>query len=159
MIYSTATVPVNPDGVIPLSRAQVWQGLVLKARDARLFLPPGYCTKCDVTVEGDGFIVREATILNDDLVEGITFEPENKVSFHQWSGPREGVIINEIQEDAAGDLQLKFYCFTGLRNAAAGGAEEQAEQAMMDSPDKGYRQALLATLDRTRALVVEGRIL
>ena len=75
MIYSTATVPVNPDGVIPLSRAQVWQGLVLKARDARLFLPPGYCTKCDVTVEGDGFIVREATILNDDLVEGITFEP------------------------------------------------------------------------------------
>lgn len=158
MIYSTATVPVNPDGVASLTRAQVWQGLVLKARDARLFLPPGYCTKCDVKVEGDGYIVREATILNEDLVEAITFETEKKVSFHQWSGPKEGVIVNELLEDADGELQLKFYCLTGMRNAVAGGPEEQAEQAMMDSPEKGYRRALLATLDRTRALVVEGRI-
>jgi hypothetical protein len=39
MIYSTATVPVNPAGEAALTRAQAWQGLVLKARDARLFLP------------------------------------------------------------------------------------------------------------------------
>jgi hypothetical protein len=38
MIYSTATIPVNPDGEIPLTRAQAWAGLMLKARDARLFL-------------------------------------------------------------------------------------------------------------------------
>lgn len=158
MIYSTATVPVNPDGASPLSRSQIWQGLVLKARDARLFLPPGFCTKCDVTVDGDGFIVREATILNADLTEIITFEPEKKVSFHQWTGPREGVIVNELFEDENGELQLKFYCLTGLRHAGAGSPEEQTEQAMMDSPDKGYRRALLATLERTRALVAEGRI-
>jgi hypothetical protein len=36
MIYSTATVPVNPDGETPLTRAQAWAGLVIKARDARL---------------------------------------------------------------------------------------------------------------------------
>ena len=30
---STATVPVNPEGEIPLTRAQAWKGLVLKARD------------------------------------------------------------------------------------------------------------------------------
>lgn len=41
MIYSTATVPVNPDGARPLTRAQIWAALELKARDARLFLPPG----------------------------------------------------------------------------------------------------------------------
>jgi hypothetical protein len=29
MIYSTATVPVNPEGEAPLTRAQVWAGLVL----------------------------------------------------------------------------------------------------------------------------------
>lgn len=51
MIYSTATVPVNPAGEIPLTRAQTWAGLVLKARDARQFLPPGLCTRCDVTEE------------------------------------------------------------------------------------------------------------
>ena len=30
---------------------QVRAGLVLKARDARLFLPPGACTKCEVVAE------------------------------------------------------------------------------------------------------------
>ncbi|TIN18941.1 MAG: DUF1857 family protein, partial [Mesorhizobium sp.] len=48
MIYSTATVPVNPEGEVPLTRAQVWNGLELKARDARLFLVTGLCTRCDV---------------------------------------------------------------------------------------------------------------
>ena len=40
MIYSTATLPVNPEGAPRLTRAQVWTGLVRKALDARLFLPP-----------------------------------------------------------------------------------------------------------------------
>ena len=35
MIYSTATVPVNPQGETKLTREQVWKGLELKARDAR----------------------------------------------------------------------------------------------------------------------------
>ncbi|MCJ8159022.1 AtaL-like protein [Sphingomonas sp. LaA6.9] len=158
MIYSTATVPVNPEGEAALSRAQIWKGLVLKARDARLFLPPGICTKCDVVVEGDRYIVREATILGEEVSEIITFEPESKVSFHQFTGPREGVIINELFEDEAGSLQLKFYCLLGLRNAESGGKEEQEEQAMMDSEDRGYKRALLSTLARTRALVSDGTI-
>ena len=54
MIYSTATVPVNPQGESALTRDPLWQGLVLKARDARLFLPPGVCTKCDVIVDAQG---------------------------------------------------------------------------------------------------------
>jgi hypothetical protein len=52
MIFSTATVPVNHSGEQKLTRDQVWAGLVLKARDARLFLPPGACTKCEVVAEG-----------------------------------------------------------------------------------------------------------
>ena len=51
MIYSTTTVPVNPDGEAPLTREQAWAGLVLKARDARPFLPPGLCTLCEVVAE------------------------------------------------------------------------------------------------------------
>ena len=51
MIHSTATIPVNPEGEIRLTRAQAWAGLELKARDARLFLPPGLCTRCDVVEE------------------------------------------------------------------------------------------------------------
>ena len=157
MIYSTATVPVNPEGAVPLTRAQAWDGLVRKARDARLFLPPGLCTRCDVVEESATHIVRDATIAGQDLREIIVFETHSKVSFFQASGPREGVIVNQLLEDDNGALLLKFYCYTGLRGKQPNGPEEQAEQAWMDS-DKGYRTALLSTLQRTRDLLAEGKL-
>ena len=157
MIYSTATVAVNPAGEVPLTRAQAWAGLVLKARDARLFLPPGLCTRCDIVEESDTHLVREATIGAADIREIIAFERERKVTFFQVTGPREGAIVNELFEDASGALQLRFYGYLGLRDKVPGGQEEQAEQAWMDS-DKGYKSALVSTLKRTRELVAQGVI-
>ena len=157
MIYSTATVPVNPAGETPLTRAQAWAGLELKARDARLFLPPGLCTRCEVVEESATHFVREATIGGADLREIITLEPERKVTFFQATGPREGAIINELYEDETGALQLRFYCYLGLRGKAPDGPEEQAEQAQFDS-DQGYKAALLSTLKRTREMLAEGRL-
>lgn len=154
MIYSTATVAVNPEGEIKLTRAQVWAGLVLKARDAREFLPPGLCTRCDVVEESETHFVREATIAGADLREIITLEPDSKVTFFQATGPREGAIVNELFEDADGELQLRFYCYIGLRGKAPNGPEEQA---LFDS-DKGYKAALLSTLKRARELIAEGRL-
>jgi hypothetical protein len=157
MIYSTATVPVNPAGETTLTRAQAWKGLVLKARDARLFLPEGLCTRCDVVEESATHFVRAATIAGIDLREIITLEPESKVTFFQATGPREGAIINELFENDAGELQLRFYCYLGLRGKEPGGPEEQAEQAQFDS-DQGYKAALLSTLKRTRELLAQGRL-
>ncbi len=157
MIFSTATVPVNPVGETPLTREQVWTGLVLKARDARLFLPPNLCTRCEVVEEGAAHVVREATIAGADLREIISFEPQSKVTFFQASGPREGAIINELFEDQDGALQLRFYGLLGLRGKTPGGPEERAEQAMMDG-ENGYRSALLSTLKRTRELLDQGRL-
>lgn len=157
MIYSTATVPVNPEGETRLTREQVWKGLELKARDARLFLPPGLCTRCDVTDESETHFVRDATIAGSDLREIITLEPQRKVTFFQATGPREGAIINELFENEAGELQLKFYCYLGLRHKQPGGPEEQAEQQQFDS-DKGYKAALLSTLKRTREMLAEGTL-
>ncbi|WP_411885306.1 AtaL-like protein [Polaromonas sp. YR568] len=157
MIYSTATVEVNPPGEVPLTRAQAWAGLVLKARDARLFLPPGLCTYCEVVEESNTHVVREATIAGGNLREIIAFEPQGKVTFFQAAGPREGAIVNELFEDDAGQLQLRFYCYIGLRGKAPNGPEEQAEQAWMDS-DKGYKSALASTLKRTRELLAQGKL-
>ena len=157
MIYSTATVPVNPAGETPLTRAQAWAGLELKARDARLFLPPGLCTRCEVVEESATHFVREATIGGADLREIITLEPERKVTFFQATGPREGAIVNVLYEDDAGALQLRFYCYLGLRGEAPDGPEEQAEQAQFDS-DQGYKAALLSTLKRTREMLAQGRL-
>lgn len=158
MIYSTATVPVNPAGDVELTVEQVWKGLELKARDAREFLPPGLCTRCDVVEESATHFVRDATIAGADLREIIVLEPQKKVTFFQASGPREGAIVNELFRDEAGALQLRFYCYLGLRGKTPNGPEEQAEQAQFDSQDKGYRSALLSTLNRTRQLLAAGRL-
>jgi hypothetical protein len=155
MIYSTATVPVNPEGETSLTRAQAWAGLELKARDARLFLPAGLCTRCDVTEQSATHFVRQATIGGADLREIITLGPMSKVTFFQAAGPREGAIVSELYEDETGALQLRFYCYLGLRGKQPNGPEEQAEQAQFDS-DQGYKAALLSTLTRTRELVAEG---
>lgn len=157
MIYSTATVAVNPAGETPLTREQAWRGLVLKARDARQFLPAGLCTRCDVMEESATHFVREATIGVTDLREIITLEAQSKVTFFQATGPREGAIVNELFEDEAGALQLRFYCYTGLRGKQPGGPEEQAEQAQFDS-DTGYKAALDSTLKRTRQLLADGSL-
>ncbi|TIM26862.1 MAG: DUF1857 family protein [Mesorhizobium sp.] len=157
MIYSTASVPVNPEGEVPLTRAQVWKGLELKARDARLFLVTGLCTRCDVVEESGTHFVREATIGGHDLREIVTLEPESKVTFFQASGPREGAIVNELFEDGEGKLQLRFYCYIGLRGKEPNGREEQAEQAQFAS-ENGYKAALLSTLKRTRELLAAGKL-
>ncbi|WP_457279587.1 AtaL-like protein [Polaromonas sp. P5_D5] len=157
MIYSTATVPVNPQGEVKLTRAQAWAGLVLKARDARRFLPPDLCTRCEVVEESATHIVREATIAGADLREIIAFEPESKVTFFQATGPREGAVVNELFEDESGELQLRFYGYLGLRGKTPGGPEEQAEQAWMDG-EQGYKSALVSTLKRTRELLAQGEL-
>lgn len=157
MIYSTATVLVNPEGETRLTRAQAWAGLELKARDAREFLPAGLCTRCDVVEESATHFVREATIAGADLREIITLEPESKVTFFQAAGPREGAIINELFEGADGTLHLRFYCYLGLRGKEPDGPEERAEKVQFDS-DQGYKAALLSTLKRTRDLLAEGRL-
>jgi hypothetical protein len=158
LIYSTATVSVNPPGELPLTLSQLWQGLVLKARDARKFLPPGACTACEVVHEGPGFIVREAVILGDPITEIIVLEPMKKVSFFQKTSPREGVIVNEILGDAQSELQLRFYAYLGLLGAEAGSPKELEAQAQMDSQERGYPAALRSTLKRIRELVSAGEL-
>ena len=59
-----------------------------------------------------------------------------------------------VQHTAAQQIED---CYTGLRDKTPNGPEEQAEQAWMDS-EKGYKTALLSTLQRTRALVKDGTL-
>jgi hypothetical protein len=72
--------------------------------------------------------VREATIAGQSLREIISFDADLRVSFFQASGPREGVIINEILEDDGGALELRFYCYIGVRGKQPNGPEEQANK-------------------------------
>lgn len=156
MIYSSATLPVNAPGQVPLTRAQLWAGLMHKAREPQRFFPPGECTDSAIIEESPSHLVRQATILGDDITEIVSFT-DSKLSFFQVKSPREGVIVNELIEGDHGELQLRFYAYIGLPGKAPDAPEVAAAQAWMDSKN-GFAAAIASTLKHTRELVAEGRI-
>src|SRR6478672_6241324 len=102
-------VPVNLNlnpGDPVLTRDQIWEGLLMKAYDAKPFVH--LMTKCEVTKEFENGIERDIVFRGMDLTERLTFYPKQKVEFVRTRGIEMGAIVNEILEDEAGGLQLRF---------------------------------------------------
>jgi hypothetical protein len=137
-------------------RAEAWQGLKCKARDARPFLPAGLCNRCDVVEESQTHVVREVTIAEQDLGEIITLEPQWKVTFFQAAGPREGRSSTSSSRmktvRCSGACTATSACVANSRTA-----RKLAEQMQFDS-ENGDKAALLSTLKRARELRAEGKL-
>ena len=98
---------VNPAGTkVPVTRDQIWDALVVKAKNANRFVPA--ISKCEVIEEGDDYIVRDAIIDGIPNREKATFYPEEKVIFERVISPEMGTIHNVIEEGEDGDLWLTF---------------------------------------------------
>lgn len=149
MIRFERGVPVNPPGSSStLSREDVWRGLVLKAENALPFVPS--ITHCEVVErEGPNQLVREIELNGERMRERVTFDPHRSVTFTRLSGSVMGTIKNVIDEDANGDLALRFAFELTLNGAAAGSAEEAAYAAKMEN---AYLAAVDATLGAIRKM-------
>ena len=99
-----------------------------------------------------GGLIREIVDKGDTIREVVTFDPERMVKFERTSGRVLGTILNEIIEDADGDLALKFTFSLRIENVAAGSAEEKEFAAQMED---GYLMAVRATLKAMRKLASE----
>ena len=151
MVQASRTIKVNDNpGESPLDRSQVWRGLVMKAENPLPFVP--VISSCEVIDRRDNGLVREIVDKGDTIRETVTFYPERMVKFERTSGRVLGTILNEIVEDANGDLALKFTFTLTIENVAVGSAEEQAFAAQMED---GYLMAVRATLKAMRKLVHE----
>ena len=149
MFSISRSLPVNPPGTTsPISRAEVWKGLVLKADNALPFVPS--MTYCKVLErENDKQFIREIEFRGDRMKERITLEPEKKVTFERLSGPVLGTIRNFIDETPNGDLELRFAFELEVKGAAAGSQEEKDYAANME---KAYLGAVDATLAAIRKI-------
>ena len=96
MIFVSHALPVNVPGEPRLDRANVWDGLVLKAENALPFVPA--MTYCEVTQRhGDHVFDRDIDFRGQRFTERITLEAPHRVIFTRVAGPVLGTIANEIE--------------------------------------------------------------
>ncbi len=152
MFSVNEAVVVNEEGKVPLTRADVWRGLELKARNALPFIPA--MTHCVVlSEESENVFFREIIFKGDRARQRVTLDPLHGVTFERLTGKSVGVIRNLIDEDERGELLLRFTFDLELPGVAAGSEEEAAYARDMRLE---YLSALDATLAAIRQLKLEG---
>lgn len=150
------TLPVNADlgpNDPPITRAQIWQGLMMKVEDAVPFVPA--MTVCTVTERFEGGLMRDIVFGGEPMTEKILFHPMERVDFIRTAGIEMGTIVNEILEDKNGELLLRFG-FTLEREGMPHGSA--AEKEFADTMAKGYLIAVQATIDEIRGRVRAGAL-
>ena len=150
------TVPVNANlkpGDPVLTRDEIWEGLLMKSYDAKPFVH--LMTKCDVTREFENGIERDIIFRGMDLTELLTFYPKTRVEFLRLRGIEMGTITNEILEDEAGALHLRF-AFSLERADMTPGSQEEQEFAAGYA--QGYLVSVQKTIDHIRELVRAGQL-
>ena len=149
-------VPVNAGltaGEPRLSRELIWEGLMMKARDAKPFVHR--MTVCDVTKEWNGGLDREIMFHDIPMGERLFFYPKEKIVFLRTHGAEMGAITNEIVEDDRGELLLRF-AFTLEREGIEPDSPE--ERAFAETYGQGYLVSVQKTIDAIRGLVKQGKL-
>lgn len=147
MIFVSHQLPVNEPGEPVLARADVWDGLVMKANNALPFVPS--MTSCEVTARhGENSFDRDIDFRGQRMTERITLEPPHRVVFTRIAGPVLGTIANEI-EGGADDLRLRFSFALVVIGVESGSAQEQQ---YADSMTGDYLKAVAATLAAMRRI-------
>lgn len=147
MIFVSHQLPVNEDGQPALTRADVWDGLVMKANNALPFVPS--MTHCEVTARLDeNTFDRDIDFRGQRMTERITLEEPQRVVFTRTSGPVLGTIANEV-EGSDDDLRLRF-SFALVVSGVEGGSARETEYA--ESMTGDYLRAVAATLAAMRKI-------
>ncbi len=131
-----------------LSRADLWDGLVLKAREPMRFVPA--ITSCRVLEETEDGFVREIELRGELVRERVRFDPRSSVRFERLTGRARGTIANVIVSDDAGELSLRFEFALEVQDLAPGGPEEAQYAARMASAYRGAVESTLREIVRRR---------
>ena len=124
MIYVSNVLPVNNSDDFPLTRAQLWAGLVMKANNALPFVAA--MSDCTVTNRiSDTVFDRDIVVRGEPHTERITLQEPRRVVFTRTAGAVLGTIANEI-EGTDEDLRRRFSFALVVSDAEPGSAEEQA---------------------------------
>ncbi len=150
MIFVSHALPVNEEGQQPLTREQVWDGLVLKANNALPFVPS--MTDCTVTNRYDETTFdRDIVLRGQPHTERIHLQEPTRVIFTRIAGPVLGTIANEI-EGSDQDLRLRF-SFALVVSDVEPGSQQESDYA--EGMKRDYLQAVASTLAAMRRKAAE----
>ena len=94
--------------IVPLSRAQVWAGLMRRVEDARPFLPA--LESCDIVARGDGWVERCLDFGSATICDRVTYLHDRLVCFDTAPTANHGGgrLQITIEEPASGRIFLRF---------------------------------------------------
>lgn len=99
--------PLNPL-IEPLTREQVWNGLVLRAEEPQAFIP--HLVSARIVARIDHCVARELDFGSFKVRDRVTLEPMRRIviSTEASDDRAAGSLIMTIEEPGAEQLQLRF---------------------------------------------------
>lgn len=136
----------------PLTREQLWQGLVLRAESPQVFIP--YLEACVITDRFQNGMTRELSYGNLTVRDAVTFTPQQNVRYQvpaQKDIPASTLVMS-IEEPQPNWLHVRFEYDDGNIEP------ENSEEAFYNSYRKSaYEEADIDTIRIIRELADAGR--
>lgn len=144
--------PFNP-AVTPLSRAQLWFGLLCRAEDAIPFLPG--LEACVIVARESLRLERELRFGSVTVHDTVTLRPEVSVRFDSRVTDTHagGSLTISIEEPEADSLFLRFVYETTLGEAA-----DAEEAAYLEFVKSAYHESDIDTVRVIRLIAEDGRV-
>lgn len=135
--------------VEPMSRAQLWRGLWLRAQTPKLFIP--WLDEAEIAVAEDGSLRRRLRFGNYEVRDHVRFESEREVRYDiQDTAPRSRFsLLMKIEEPLPERLFLRFVY-------EACSDDHHPQSPLTDMVRSAYRGADEDTVFRIRQLAASG---
>lgn len=142
--------PGNP-AIAPLTRRQLWRGLVMRAEEPTLFVP--HLDACDITERTDVAIARKLTYGTLVIHDRVTYLEAHQVRYHiaaqkEFSDSTLTMTIEEPRPD---------YLFVRFEYEDAS-ADEGADAMYNNFRRSAYKESDIDTIHVIRQLAAQGRL-
>ncbi len=142
--------PDNPL-IAPLSRDQLWRGLVLRAETPTVFVP--YLDVCNITERTEVAISRQLKYGDLVIHDRVTFLMQHQICFHVSAQKdfSDSTLTMTIEEPVPNALFVRFT----YEDATA---DEGADAMYNDFRRSAYRESDIDTIHIIRQLAAQGRL-
>ena len=142
--------PLNPL-IVPLSREQLWRGLVLRAEMPTRFIP--WLDHCDITMRSELAIERALRYGDTVIRDTVAFRQPDSVRYHvpQQGDIPEAELTMAIEEPYPGGLFVRFE-YDDYSDEPQG----ESETMVNDFRRSAYKQSDIDTIRTIRELAADG---